>query len=59
MLTENQKMGVARIFAIAESEKDFDERLKRFGIVDPTDIDEASRLIFAIATNKPVPKSNG
>lgn len=56
MLTENQKMGVARIFAIAESEKDFDERLKRLGVVNALDIEEASRLIFAIATNKPVPK---
>lgn len=59
MLTERQKMGVARIFAISKNEKEFDEGLERLGIVTTPDIEEASLLIYAIATNKPVSKSNG
>ena len=59
VLTEAQKLEVANIFATAKDEADYDRKLRAIGITSASEIAEANNLIYAIATNKPVPKSNG
>lgn len=59
MLTKQQRRFIVRAFAASSSVEQFDRVIARKGLTSPEQIKEVSDLIFAIATNKPVPKSNG
>ena len=59
LLTEGDRTFVARAFAACGSPEQFDRMIARRGLTNPKQVKEVSDLIFAIATNKPVPKSNG
>ena len=59
MLTRQQRRFVARAFAVSTSVEQFDRVIARKGLTSQKQVKEVSDLVFAIATNKPVPKSNG
>jgi hypothetical protein len=59
MLSKEERMFVARAFAASKSVEQFDRAIARKGLISPEQTKEVSDLVFAIATNKPVPKSNG
>ena len=58
-LSKAQRSKVAGLFSATSSEEEFQSKLKKLGLDSPVYEDEIADLIFAIATNKPVPKSNG
>ena len=55
-LSEMQKQKVVEIFATAGDENDFDKKIKSLGLGSARYEKEIANLIYAIATNKPVPK---
>lgn len=59
MLSAKERRFVARAFAASKSVEQFDRVIARKGLTSPEQTKEISDFIFAIATNKPVPKSNG
>lgn len=58
-LQKKQKEKVLEVFLFAETEEEFQAKLKPLGLSGQEYEESIADLIFAIATNKPVPKSNG
>jgi hypothetical protein len=58
-MTPKQKEFVAIAFAESASAEQFDKKVELLGLSGYKYEKEIADLIYAIATNKPVPKSNG